>query len=124
MTLTKAGLLQPMGMSTVERDLLVLAGVDSGRLIYNETTKHLQQWDGVKWVDVLNADSSLAAGKLTGVVSGALVDALDGSKLTGTVSGALVDTLDGTKLTTSVDGGLVTQLAGSKLTGDVDGGVF
>jgi hypothetical protein len=124
MSLTKAGLLQPMGMSTVERDLLVLAGVDSGRLIYNETTKHLQQWDGLKWVDVLNADSTLAAGKLAGVVSGLLVDAIDGSKLTGVVSGALIDTLDGAKLTGTVDGALVTQLAGSKLQGDINGGVY
>jgi hypothetical protein len=124
MTLTKAGLVQPMAMTTIERDLLALAGVDSGRLIYNETTKHLQQWDGLRWVDVINADSALAAGKLTGVVSGALVDAVDAAKLTGVVSGALVDSLDGTKLTGSVNGSLVTQLAASKLTGDIDGGVY
>jgi hypothetical protein len=124
MTLTKAGLVQPMGMSTVERDLLVLAGVDSGRLIYNETTRHLQQWDGLRWVDVLNADSTLAAGKLTGTVSGALLDSINGNKIVGVVSGALIDSLDGTKLTTSVDGGLVTQLSGSKLSGDINGGVF
>lgn len=107
MALTKAGLVQPQSMSTVERDLLVLAGVDSGRLVYNETTKHLQQWDGLRWVDVLNADSSLAGGKLGGVVSGALVDQLDAAKLTGVM-----------------DEARLLQLNGSKLHGDVDGGVY
>jgi len=107
MTLTKGRLLQPQGLTTVERDLLTLAGVDSGRLIYNETTNHLQQWTGSAWIDVLNQTSNL-----------------DGTKLTGTVSGVLVDSLDGAKLTGSVDGALVTQLAGSKLTGDVDGGLY
>jgi len=49
MAITKAGLVQPQGMSTVERDLLTLAGADVGRLIYNETLNQLQQcgWRGV-----------------------------------------------------------------------------
>lgn len=53
MALSKAGLVQPQGMSTTERDLLVLAGADLGRLIYNETTGRLQQWTGSAWADVL-----------------------------------------------------------------------
>lgn len=52
MTLTKGGLLQPQGMTTVERDLLTLAGADVGRLIYNETLSQLQCWDGSNWQEV------------------------------------------------------------------------
>lgn len=124
MGLTKAGLVQPQGLSTVERNLLTLAGLDSGRLIYNETTGVLQQWTGTQWIDVLSTASSLNGANLTGVVSGALIDALDGSKLTGVVSGALVDSLDGSKLTGVVSDTLITQLGGDKLFGVVDGGVY
>ena len=53
MSLTKAALLQPQGLTTTERNLLTLAGADTGRLIYNETTKGLEQWDGAAWVEVL-----------------------------------------------------------------------
>ena len=56
MALTKAALLQPQGLTTTERNLLTLAGADTGRLIYNETTKGLEQWDGVAWVPVLSGD--------------------------------------------------------------------
>ena len=35
MALSQAKLVQPQGLSTVERDLLTLAGADTGRLIYN-----------------------------------------------------------------------------------------
>ena len=59
---TRAGLVQPQGMSTTERDLLTLAGADVGRLIYNETLNQLQQWDGGAWVEVLNANSTLECG--------------------------------------------------------------
>ena len=53
MTLTKGGLLQPQGMTTTERNLLTLAGADTGRLIYNETLSQLQFWDGSAWQEVL-----------------------------------------------------------------------
>ena len=53
MALLTAQLVQPQGMTTVERDLLVLAGADTGRLIYNETTGELQKWNGSAWVEVL-----------------------------------------------------------------------
>ena len=56
MALTKGGLLQPQGMTTVERDLLTLAGADNGRLIFNETTNTLQLWNGIAWVDVPAGD--------------------------------------------------------------------
>jgi hypothetical protein len=100
MALTKAALLQPQGLTTTERNLLALAGADTGRLIYNETTKGLEQWDGAAWVPVLNAGSALSAANLTGQVLGNL--------LTGTVQGNL--------LTGTVQSNL--------LTGDIDGGVY
>ena len=53
MALTKGSFLQPQSLTTVERDLLSLAGADVGRLIYNETTLQLQKWSGSKWVEVL-----------------------------------------------------------------------
>lgn len=49
---SRAGLLQPQGMTTAERDLLTLAGADTGRLIYNETLQELQFWDGGAWQQV------------------------------------------------------------------------
>ena len=90
MALTKAALLQPQGLTTTERNLLALAGADTGRLIYNETTKGLEQWDGAAWVPVLNAGSALSAAKLAGQVQGSL--------LTGTVQSNL--------LTGDIDGGV------------------
>ena len=71
MGLTKAGLVQPQGLTTMERDLLVMAGADVGRLIYNETTGKLQQWDGGSWRDVLvgpTVDTSLLIGDIEGGV--------------------------------------------------------
>ena len=53
MALTKGSFLQPQSLTTVERDLLTLAGADVGRLIYNETTFQLQKWNGSAWVEVL-----------------------------------------------------------------------
>ena len=70
MSLTKAALLQPQGLTTTERNLLALAGADAGRLIYNETTKGLEQWSGVALVPVLNSDSALSGAKLTGDIEG------------------------------------------------------
>ena len=58
MALTKAALLQPQGLTTTERNLLALAGADAGRLIYNETTKGLEQWDGAAWVNVVSPGAS------------------------------------------------------------------
>lgn len=53
MALLKAALVQPQSMTTTERDLLVLAGADVGRLVYNETTNELQKWTGSAWVEVI-----------------------------------------------------------------------
>ena len=79
MAWTKAALLQPQGLTTTERNLLALAGADTGRLIYNETIKGLEQWDGVAWVPVLHAGSPLNAAKLTGTVqSNLLTGDIDG----------------------------------------------
>lgn len=70
MALTKGGLLQPQGMTTVERDLLTLAGADIGRLVINETTGALQLWDGSAWVDVLTTSSSISDTQLPDPLSG------------------------------------------------------
>jgi hypothetical protein len=40
-------------MSTVERDVLVLAGADMGRLIWNETLQQAQCWNGTVWQELL-----------------------------------------------------------------------
>jgi hypothetical protein len=69
MSLAKAGLVQPQGLTTIERNLLTLAGADVGRLIYNETTSTLQQWDGAAWRDVL-IGPTIDAAVLTGVADG------------------------------------------------------
>jgi hypothetical protein len=71
MALTKAGLIQPQGMTTVERDLLTLAGADTGRLIYNETTKELQQWTGSAWLPLLNSSTSIPGSQVTGSIAAA-----------------------------------------------------
>ena len=71
MALTKGSFLQPHSLTTVERDLLTLAGADVGRLIYNETTDALQQWDGAAWRDVLvgpTVDAAILAGEADGGV--------------------------------------------------------
>jgi len=52
MSQTRAGLVQPLSMSTTERNLLTLAGADVGRLIWNETLKQFQCWDGTTWQEV------------------------------------------------------------------------
>ena len=109
MTLTKAALLQPQGLTTTERNLLTLAGADTGRLIYNETTKGLEQWDGAAWVPVLNAGSALSAAKLIGQIPGSLLTGqVQGSLLTGQVQGSL----------------LAGTVQSNLLTGDIDGGVY
>ena len=67
MSLSKAGLVQPQSLSTLERDLITLAGGDHGRLIFNATTSTLQQWDGTTWRDVL-IGPTVDAAILTGVI--------------------------------------------------------
>ena len=53
MALLRAALVQPQSITTTERDMLVLAGGDVGRLVWNETLLQLQKWDGTDWVEVL-----------------------------------------------------------------------
>ena len=69
MTLTKAGLVQPQMMTTLERDLLRTAGADVGRLVYNTTLSQLQQWDGTTWRQVL-IGPTVDVSMLTGVAEG------------------------------------------------------
>lgn len=100
MALTKGGLLQPQGMTTVERDLLMLAGADVGRLIYNETTSRLQQWTGSAWIDVFFTSDTLPFTQITGqAVTEQLADA-------------------------SVTDVKVADVSGSKLIGEIDGGTY
>ena len=136
MALTKAALLQPQGLTTTERNLLTLAGADTGRLMYNETTKGLEQWDGAAWVPVLHAGSALNAAQLTGQIPGSMLTGqVQGSLLTGTVQGNLLagtvqgnllaGTVQGNLLAGTVQGNLLTGTVQSNLlTGDIDGGVY
>lgn len=130
MALTKGGLLQPQGMTTVERDLLALAGADHGRLIWNETTNTLQQWMGSSWVDVFVKTDTLPFAQVTGQVPGARVDGpIDGVKLIGG-SVATAALADGSVTTVKLADGSVTNakvatgLDAGKLTGIADGGVY
>lgn len=71
MALTKGSFLQPQSLTTVERDLLTLAGADVGRLIYNETTNELQHWNGSAWGAVLvgpTVDAAILTGEANGGV--------------------------------------------------------
>lgn len=78
MTLSKAGLVQPQGLTTVERNLLGLAGADIGRLIYNETTNTLQQWDGTAWRDLL-VGPTVPGSSITGDINATqLIGGIDG----------------------------------------------
>lgn len=70
MALTKGGLLQPQGMTTTERNLLTLAGADTGRLVFNETTGTLQLWDGGAWVDVSTSNTVITDAMLPNPLSG------------------------------------------------------
>jgi hypothetical protein len=99
MTLTKAGLVQPQGLTTMERDLLTLAGADMGRLIYDATARQLQQWDGSAWREVL-IGPTVASSRVTG-------------------------TLPMTQITGDLDGARVTgDIKAAQLIGEVDGGVY
>ena len=70
MTITKGALLQPQGMSTVERDLLALAGADTARIIFNETTGTLQLWNGSAWIDVVVSTTVLSDTQLPDPLDG------------------------------------------------------
>jgi hypothetical protein len=99
MALSKAGMVQPQGLTAIERDLLTLAGADVGRLIYNETLMGLQQWDGTAWRDVLVGPTVNAS-----IVTG---------------------TLPMTQITGNLDGARISgNITATQLLGDVDGGVY
>jgi len=97
---TKAGLLQPQGMTVIERDLLALAGADEGRVIFNADRQRLEMWNGTAWIEVLTETSNLNGANLSNLVQGNL--------LTGSVDGAL----------------LINQVDASLLANDVDGGTY
>ena len=99
MGLSKAGLVQPLSMTTIERDLLTLAGADIGRLIYDTTVSQLQQWDGSAWREVL-IGPTVASSRVTG-------------------------TLPMTQITGDLDGARITgDIKAAQLIGDVNGGIY
>ncbi|MFZ9260905.1 MAG: hypothetical protein ACO23G_10760 [Limnohabitans sp.] len=57
-------------MTTTERNLLTLAGADTGRLVFNETTGTLQLWDGSAWIDVTTSDTVITDAMLPDPLSG------------------------------------------------------
>jgi len=124
MALTKGYLLQPQGMSTVERDMLTVAGADNGRLIFNETTSTLQLWDGVSWVDVASGTISVAAVNITGQLTDAQIAGMAASKLTGQVTDAQIADVAAAKITGQVGDTQISNVSASKLLGDIDGGVY
>ena len=96
MGLSKAGLVQPLSMTTIERDLLTLAGADIGRLIYDATAGQLQQWDGRAWREVL-IGPTIAASIVTGTLPMTQIAGdLDGARVTGDIKAAqLIGEVDG-----------------------------
>lgn len=124
MTLTKGGLLQPQGMTTIERDLLTLAGADTGRLIFNETTSTLQLWTGTAWADVAVGSVSVAAADITGQLVDAQIAGVSATKLIGQVQDAQIVGMSSSKLIGPVVDTQITSLSASKLTGDISGGFY
>ena len=89
MALGQARLVQPQGLTTTERDLMAVVGIDVGRLIYNETTNALQIWNGTGWDNVISSPtipSTMVVGTfpMTQVTGN-----LDGNRLIGNIDGGL-----------------------------------
>ncbi len=72
MTRTRAQLVQAQTHTESARDLLPV--VQQGRLIWNATANSPQMYDGTKWVEVFNSDSSVPGGSITGNIDAALLD--------------------------------------------------
>ena len=124
MALTKGALLQPQDMSTVERDLLSLAGADVGRLIYNTTDSELQLWDGSAWQNVAAGAITVDAANITGQIVDAQIAGMSSSKLIGQVTDAQIAGMAATKLTGQVTNAQITSLDAAKLFGVADGGSY
>lgn len=124
MALTKGALLQPQDMSTVERNLLSLAGADVGRLIYNTTDSKLQLWDGSAWQNVAAGVITVDAANITGQIVDAQIAGMSSSKLTGQVADAQIAGMATTKLIGQVTTAQITSLDAAKLFGVADGGSY
>lgn len=77
MTRTRAQLVQAQTHTESARDLLPV--VQQGRLIWNATANSPQMYDGTKWVEVFNSDSSVPGGSIIGNIDAAqLAGEIDG----------------------------------------------
>jgi hypothetical protein len=72
MSRTRAQLVQAQTHTQAARDLLPV--VQQGRLIWNATANSPQMYDGTKWVEVFNSDSSVPGDSITGNIDAALLD--------------------------------------------------
>jgi hypothetical protein len=72
MSRTRAQLVQAQTHTESARDLLPV--VQQGRLIWNATANSPQMYDGTKWVEVFNSDSSVPGDSITGNIDAALLD--------------------------------------------------
>ena len=72
MSRTRAQLGQAQTHTQAARDLLPV--VQQGRLIWNATANEPQMYDGTKWVEVFNSDSSVPGDSITGNIDAALLD--------------------------------------------------
>ncbi len=72
MTRTRAQLVQAQTHTESARDLLPV--VQQGRLIWNATANSPQMYDGTKWVEVFNSDSSVPGGSIIGNIDASLLD--------------------------------------------------
>ena len=77
MTRTRAQLVQAQTHTESARDLLPV--VQQGRLIWNATANSPQMYDGTRWVEVFNSESSIPGDTITGSIDAAQLNGeLDG----------------------------------------------
>ena len=77
MSRTRAQLVQAQTHTESARDLLPV--LQQGRLIWNATANSPQMYDGTKWVEVFNSDSSVPGSSITGDIdAGQLAGEIDG----------------------------------------------
>ena len=77
MSRTRAQLVQAQTHTESARDLLPV--LQQGRLIWNATANSPQMYDGTKWVEVFNSDSSVPGSSITGDINaGQLAGEIDG----------------------------------------------
>jgi hypothetical protein len=124
MALTKGGLLQPQPMTTAGRDSLALAGIDSGRLIYNLDAKVLQVWDGNEWLDVAAGSLSVDAENIVGEITNDQIESIEADKITGLIQNDQIEELDASKITGLIKNDQIESLDAAKLYGTADGGVY